>query len=56
MLTVVLAVHGAVRLLGFVKWSRLATVPALSGRLLVDGRRHGHADAGEAAPLMEPVR
>jgi len=55
-LTVVLAVHGAVHLLGFVKWSRLATAPALSGRLLVDAGRHGHAAAGEAAPLMGPVR
>ncbi len=56
MLTVVLAVHGAVHLVGFLKWSRLATVPALSGRLLVDGGRHGDADAGEAAPVMGPVR
>ena len=30
-----LALHGAIHLLGFAKWSRLAGVPQLSGRLLV---------------------
>lgn len=34
-LTVVLAFHGAIHLLGYLKWSRLATIPALSGRVLV---------------------
>ncbi len=34
-LTAVLALHGAIHLLGYLKWSRLATIPALSGRLVV---------------------
>jgi hypothetical protein len=34
-LTALLALHGAIHLLGFLKWSRLARVPRMSGRLLV---------------------
>lgn len=35
LLTALLAAHGAVHLLGFLKWSGLARVPGMSGRLLV---------------------
>lgn len=35
LLTALLALHGAIHLLGFVKWSSLASIPQLSGRLLV---------------------
>jgi len=34
-LTILLAFHGTIHLLGFVGWSRLAAVPGLSGRTLV---------------------
>jgi len=34
-LTGLLALHGAIHLLGFLAWSRLASIPQLSGRLLV---------------------
>src|SRR5688572_19499332 len=33
--TVLLALHGAIHVLGFLKWSRLATVPQLGGRTIV---------------------
>jgi len=35
LLTALLALHGAIHVLGFLKWSRLARVPRMSGRLLV---------------------
>lgn len=35
LLTTLLAIHGAIHILGFLKWSRLANVPQLTGRLLV---------------------
>src|SRR5688500_67079 len=34
-LTVLLALHGAIHLMGFLKWSGLASVPQLSGRTIV---------------------
>jgi hypothetical protein len=34
-LTLLLAVHGAVHLIGFVKWSKIASVPQLSGQTLL---------------------
>lgn len=35
LLTALLALHGAIHLLGFLKWTGLARIPRLSGRLLV---------------------
>src|SRR6187399_3096107 len=35
LITSLLALHGAIHLLGFLKWARLASVPQLSGRTLV---------------------